>query len=151
MSEHINWFTLLLNKWFGGAALALLSMLHITPNDPALPISKLCGHGYRGLLHRRAVFSFGSNRESPRDKPGATQQIMELLITNPMRVGIRDILEDSVEHEPAQYVNLVGSVAIFVLMSNLISISPAFDRRPAILPCRWPARSSLSFPTIIGG
>src|SRR5580658_6058843 len=81
MTEHLNWFTHLLNQWFGSAVLALLSALHITPEHPS----------------------------------------------NPMRVGIRDILEDSIEHHPDRYLPVVGSTAIFVLMSNAISVFPTLD------------------------
>jgi len=126
MNERINWFTVLLNKWFGRAALALLSALHITPSNPALPIPNYVAMDIVVLLIGVLFFLWLKPRISA-DRPGATQQVMEYLLTNPMRVGIRDILEDSVEHEPFRYVNVVGSIAIFILMANLISISPAFD------------------------
>lgn len=126
MTEHLNWFTVLLNHWFGGAVLSLLRVLHITPDNPANPIPNHVAMGIVVFLIAVLFFLWLRPRISV-DKPGATQQVMEMLITNSMRVGIRDILEDSVEHQPLHYLNMVGSIAIFVLMSNLISISPAFD------------------------
>src|ERR1700722_19079870 len=126
MNEHINWFTVLLNKWFGGAALTLLSRLHVTASNPAMPIPNYVMIDIVVLLVAVVFFLWLRPRISV-DRPGATQQVMEMLITNPMRVGIRDILEDSIEHEPIQYLNMVGAIAIFVLLSNLLSISPAFD------------------------
>ena len=125
MNENLNWFTILLNKWLGGAVLKLLYALHIAPNDPAHTIPNHVAMGVVVLLIAVLFFLWLRPRISA-ERPGATQQVMEMLITNPMRVGIRDILEDSVEHEPLQYLTMVGSIAIFVLMSNLISISPAF-------------------------
>ena len=126
MNEHVNWFTVLLNKWFGGAVLALLSRLHVTASNPAMPITNYVAMDVV-VFSAAVLFLLWLRPRISAEHPGATQQVMELLITNSMRVGIRDILEDSVEHEPIQYVNLVGSVAIFVLLSNLLSISPAFD------------------------
>ena len=38
MHEHLNWFTVLLNKWLGSVALAVLSAFHVTPKDSAYPI-----------------------------------------------------------------------------------------------------------------
>ena len=40
--------------------------------------------------------------------------------------GHQDLLDDSIEHDPRHYVTMVGSIAIFVLMANAISIVPAF-------------------------
>ena len=126
MTEQVNWFTVLLNKWFGGAALALLSAVHVKPNDAALPIPNyvamdivVFGLGVLFFLWLKPRISV--------ERPGATQQVMEYVLTNPMRIGIQDILEDSVEHHPHEYITTVGSIAIFVLMANLISIFPAFN------------------------
>ncbi|MBZ5695091.1 MAG: F0F1 ATP synthase subunit A [Acidobacteriia bacterium] len=125
MNESLNWFTILLNKWLGGATLKLLYALHVAPDDPVHPIPNHIAMEVVVFLIAVLFFLWLRPRISA-DKPGATQQVMEMLITNPMRVGIRDILQDSVEHEPLRYLNMVGSIAIFVLMSNLISLSPAF-------------------------
>jgi uncharacterized YccA/Bax inhibitor family protein len=47
MGEHASWITQLVNHYLGGAALALLSALHIRPNNPELPIPE---HVVMGLL-----------------------------------------------------------------------------------------------------
>jgi len=47
MGEHASWITLLVNHYLGGAALALLSALHIRPTNPDLPIPE---HVVMGLL-----------------------------------------------------------------------------------------------------
>jgi F-type H+-transporting ATPase subunit a len=126
MNEQINWFTALLNKWVGGAALSLLTALHITPNDPALPIPNFVAMDLVVVAIGVVFFLWLKPRLSV-ERPGATQQVMELIITNPMRVGIQDLLDDSIEHDPRHYLSMVGSVAIFVLMANAISIMPAFS------------------------
>jgi F-type H+-transporting ATPase subunit a len=125
MSENLNWFTLLLNKWFGAAALKLLAILHIAPNDAAYPIPNFVAMDIVVLLIAVLFFLWLKPRISA-EKPGATQQVMEYILTNPMRVGIQDLLDDSIEHDPRHYLTMVGSVAIFVLMSNAISLIPAF-------------------------
>ncbi|MBZ5501640.1 MAG: F0F1 ATP synthase subunit A [Acidobacteriia bacterium] len=125
MTEHLNWFTILLNKWFGGAALGLLTALHITPNDRLHPIPNHVAMSIAVFLIAIAFFLWLRPRISA-DKPGGTQQVMEYLLTNPMQVGIADLLDDNVDHHSRQYLPMVGSISIFILMANAISIIPAF-------------------------
>src|SRR5262249_43306385 len=61
------------------------------------------------------------------EKPGSFQQIAEMLITNPMGFGVKDLVEENVHHHPERYVPFVGSIGVFVLVSNLISVFPAFS------------------------
>jgi F-type H+-transporting ATPase subunit a len=61
------------------------------------------------------------------EKPGATQQIVELLLTNPMGFGIRDLLDENVAHGGRKFVAFVGTVSIFVLVSNLLGVIPLFS------------------------
>jgi F0F1-type ATP synthase membrane subunit a len=61
------------------------------------------------------------------DNPGGTQQCMEALLTNSMGVGVRDLLEDIAGHGAAKYLPMLGSIGMFVLMSNLISLVPGFS------------------------
>jgi F-type H+-transporting ATPase subunit a len=126
MAEHVNWFTVLLNKWFGKAALALLTALHIHPNNPDLPIPNQVAMTLIVCLISGLFFLWLRTRISV-DRPGATQQVMECLITNSMRVGISDLLEDNVGHGFEQYIPFVGSISIFILFSNLSGIIPALN------------------------
>jgi F-type H+-transporting ATPase subunit a len=126
MTEQVNWLTAVLNKWFGSAALALLGALHISPNDRALPIPNYVAMDLAVFVGGVLFFLWLKPRISV-DRPGAAQQVMEYVLTNPMRVGIQDLLDDSIEHDPRHYVTMVGSIAIFILFANLISIVPAFQ------------------------
>jgi len=126
MTEHLNWFTLLLNKWFGPAVLSLLKALHITPEHPSHPIPNHVAMAILVALIASLFFLWLRPRISA-DRPGAAQQIAEFLLTNPMRVGIRDLLEDSIDHDPDRYVPMVGSIALFILFSNSISVFPTLD------------------------
>jgi F-type H+-transporting ATPase subunit a len=58
------------------------------------------------------------------ERPGATQQVAELLLTNPMGFGIRDLLHENVGHGADRYVPFVGSISIFILFSNLLGLFP---------------------------
>jgi F-type H+-transporting ATPase subunit a len=126
MHEHLNWFTVLLNKIFGGAANALLAALHIHPKDAVYPIPNYVA-GSIAVSILAAVFFLWLRPRISVDRPGATQQVMEGLLTNSMGVGIRDLLDDNVEHNPRQYLPMVGSISIFILFANAISVMPPFE------------------------
>ena len=61
------------------------------------------------------------------DNPGAAQQCMEALLTNPMGVGARDLLEDIAGHHALKYLPMIGGIGMFILMCNLISLVPGFS------------------------
>jgi F-type H+-transporting ATPase subunit a len=58
------------------------------------------------------------------DNPGGTQQAIESLLHNPMNLGVQDLLENNIGHGAAQYLPMIGSVGLFVLFANLISVVP---------------------------
>jgi F-type H+-transporting ATPase subunit a len=126
MHEHLNWFTVLLNRIFGGATNTLLAALHIHPKDAAYPIPNYVAGSIAVCIIAVLFFLWLRPRISV-DRPGATQQVMEALLTNSMGVGIRDLLDDNIEHNARQYLPMVGSISIFILLANAISVLPAFQ------------------------
>jgi F-type H+-transporting ATPase subunit a len=124
--EHVNWFTALLNKYFGALALKLLAALHITPDNPNLPIPNFVAASLLVCLIA-ALFFLWLRPRIRADRPGATQQVMEMLLTNPMGVGIRDLLDENIEHDGRKYLPMVGALSIFILFSNAISVVPGFQ------------------------
>jgi len=61
------------------------------------------------------------------ERPGASQQVCEGLLTNPVKFGIRDLLDDAMPHHHGrEFIAMVGTVGIFVLLCNLVSVIPAF-------------------------
>jgi F-type H+-transporting ATPase subunit a len=125
MNERLNWFTILLNKLFGKLALALMSALHIHPTSTAYPIPNYMAATVAVFLISIIFFLWLRPRISV-DRPGGTQQVMEMLLTNPMGVGIRDLLDENVGHGAREYLPMVGSISIFILFANAISLIPAF-------------------------
>src|SRR6266436_9095156 len=126
MEEHISPITHFVNHYFGSFALAILSALHLKPEDPQLPIPQHIVMGLLlvvGLTFLALVLRFRLSVE----KPGTVQQIAEMLITNPMRIGIRDVLDEAAGHHARTFIYFVGSISIFVLFSNLMSLFPMFS------------------------
>jgi F-type H+-transporting ATPase subunit a len=58
------------------------------------------------------------------EKPGATQQVAELLLTNNMGFGIKDLLEENVPHGAVKLIPFVGSISVFILLGNLMAVFP---------------------------
>jgi F-type H+-transporting ATPase subunit a len=126
MNLHEHWFAAFLNHWFGPTISHLLALAGIHVQDPAHPIHMHVAMTIVVLIVGMVLVLLLKPRISV-DRPGAAQQIAEMLITNPMGFGIRDILVDSAGHDAAIFVPLVGSIGIFVLLSNLLSVIPAFE------------------------
>ena len=126
MEERILWVTVLLNRIFGKAALALLAALHIKPSNPEYPIPNQVALEIVVFFLAALFFLWLKSRISV-DRPGATQQCMEALLTNSMGVGIRDLLEDNVGQEGQKYVVMLGSIGIFVLCCNLLGLLRIID------------------------
>ena len=125
MVEHITGLTQLVNHYLGPFALALLSWLHVTPENPETPIPEHVVMATVVLILGTLLALFLRSRLSV-EKPGATQQVAELLLTNPLGFGIKDLLEENVHHGAVKLVPFVGSISVFVLLSNLLSVFPLF-------------------------
>jgi F-type H+-transporting ATPase subunit a len=132
MEHHVSWLTHFINHYLGPLALSLLQALRIQPEDPANPIPE---HVVMVLV----VFVIGAVGTlwlRPRlsvENPGAVQQVAEMLFTNPLGFGIRDLLEENTGHAAMKYVPMVGSITIFILLSNLLSVIPAFTAPTAAI------------------
>ncbi len=125
MEQHVSWLTQFVNHYLGGLALALLSALHIKPNHPEMPIPEHVVMALTVLVVGTVLALLLRSRLSV-ERPGPSQQIAEMLLTNPMGFGIKDVLEENAGHHWQKYVPMVGSVALFILLSNLFGVFPLF-------------------------
>jgi F-type H+-transporting ATPase subunit a len=130
--EQPIWITVLVNRLLGKAALALLAALHIQPSNPDYPIPTHIAMELLVFLIAIVFFLWLKGRISV-DRPGGTQQCMEMILTNPMGVGVRDLLDDNVPHGGEKYVAMLGSIGIFVLLCNLISLVPTLESPTAVV------------------
>ena len=123
MGEHASWITQIVNHYLGGAAIALLSALHIRPSNPELPIPEHVVMSLLVLVVGAFLALFVRSRLSV-ERPGASQQIAEFLLKNPLGFGINDVLEENAGHHWQRYISVVGSVALFILIANLFGVFP---------------------------
>jgi F-type H+-transporting ATPase subunit a len=125
MEEPIKQLTLWVNHYLAPLALWLLHALHIQPADYEHPIPEY-------IVMALVVFVIGTilalilRARLSVERPGGMQQAAELLLTNSMGFGIVDLLEENVADHPKKHVALVGTISIFILLSNLLSVFPVF-------------------------
>lgn len=126
MEHHVSWFTAILNKLIGGPVGTLMERLGIHAHDPAHPIPDLTAMSLLVVIVGMLFVLWLKPRLSV-DRPGATQQCVEMLLTNPMGVGIRDLLDQNAGHHGRHFIPVVGTISIFILMGNLISVVPGLN------------------------
>lgn len=126
MEHHQLWITGIVNNLLGKYVSALLTFLHINVSDSANPIPNHIAVELIVILLAVILFGILRARLSV-DRPGLAQQLCEMLLTNPMGVGARDLLDDIVGHHGRSFLSVVGGVGLFVLICNLISLIPGFE------------------------
>jgi F-type H+-transporting ATPase subunit a len=131
MEEQLSAVTHWFNHVFGPTALWLLHALHIQPKDFERPIPEYVVMSLIVLVLCTILALILRWRLSV-ERPGAMQQVAELLLSNPMGFGIKDLLEENVGHEAHRFIAFTGSVSIFILFSNLLSLFPAFHSPTAV-------------------
>ena len=132
MEEQLKAVTHWVNHTFGPLALRFFHALNVQPADFEKPIPEY-------VVMSMVVFVIGiifalilRSRLSV-ERPGALQQVGELLLTNPMSFGIRDLLDENVGLDGRKHIAIVGTITIFILLSNLLSLVPAFSAPTAIV------------------
>jgi F-type H+-transporting ATPase subunit a len=126
MEQHVSWISQVVNHYLGGIALALLSALHIQPRHPEMPIPEHVCMGFFVLVVGTLLALLVRSRLSV-ERPGAAQQIAELLLTNKEGFGINDIVSENAGHHWREYVPLVGTISLFILLANLFGVFPGFS------------------------
>jgi F-type H+-transporting ATPase subunit a len=126
MEQHVSWITQVVNHYLGGVALALLSALHIRPDHPDMPIPEHVCMGLLVVVVGILLALLVRSRLSV-ERPGAAQQIAELLLTNKEGFGINDVMSENAGHHWRDYVPVVGSISIFILLANLFGVFPGFS------------------------
>jgi F-type H+-transporting ATPase subunit a len=123
MNEEVTALTQFVNNHLGHFALALFATFHIQPSNPKLPIPDHVVMAVVAVIIGTILALVLRSRLSV-EKPGAMQQVAEMLLTNPMGFGIKDLLEENVHHGAEKLIPFVGSISLFVLVGNLMGAFP---------------------------
>ncbi len=123
--EQVLGVTKLVNWLFAKPALALFALLHIQPASTEYPIPNFFAMELVVFAFAIVFFLWLRARMSA-ERPGATQQCMEFFLTNPMGIGVKDLLDDIVGHGSGKYLPVLGTIGMFILISNLAALVPGF-------------------------
>jgi F-type H+-transporting ATPase subunit a len=123
MEESVLGITKLVNWLLGKPALALLAALHIRPSNAEYPIPNHIAMELLVFAVAIMFFLWLKTRLSV-ERPGGTQQCMEALLHNSMSLGVADLLDNNIGHGAEQYLPMIGSIGLFILFCNLISVVP---------------------------
>jgi F-type H+-transporting ATPase subunit a len=126
--EHELWFTAILNKALGGSVAALLMKLGLPPADPAHPIPNYIAMEVFVILVILVGAVLLRGRLSV-ENPGIFQQAMEMVVD-----FTRDLNQEIIGHGSERYLAMVGTLGIFVLLSNLLGLVPTFETPTANVP-----------------
>jgi len=119
-------FTQLLNRLFGGPALALLNALGIQPHNPAAPITNPVAMELLVFLLLTLFFIAVRMRLSV-DNPGSLQHVMEGI-----EGFIGDLGHEIIGHHYHPYVPYLVTLGLFILTCNLIGLIPGLESPTAV-------------------
>ncbi|MGH9687909.1 MAG: F0F1 ATP synthase subunit A, partial [Candidatus Acidiferrales bacterium] len=118
VTRWINWL-------LGKPASVLLGAIHVQPANPTYPISNFFAMELVVFAFSIVFFLWIKSRLSV-DRPGATQQCMEMFLTNSMGMGVKDLVDDIVGHGGERHIPMMGSIGMFILLCNLLALIPGF-------------------------
>jgi F-type H+-transporting ATPase subunit a len=143
MEHELKHLTHWLNHVLGPLALQFLHSLGIQPTDYDHPIPEYVVMSLVVLVLGTMLAIFLRTQLSV-ERPGVFQQAAEGLLTNSMGFGIKDLIDENVPHGGEKYIPFLGTISIFVLLSNLLSIFPEFSS-PTVSPIPPLACATLVF------
>jgi F-type H+-transporting ATPase subunit a len=113
--------TALLNKYFGGIALALLHALHIRPTYPKTPITNFVAMEILVTVLLLLFFVLVRTKLSV-ESPGGLQHVVEGL-----HGFIQNQSEEIIGHHSERYTPFLVTLFSFILLCNLLGVVPGFE------------------------
>lgn len=123
MEVHVGWIAQGVNHLLGPVALKVYALLHLQPENAALPIPQHVATGLFVLVLLTLVALIVRLRLSV-EKPGMLQQMAEGILTNSQGFGIKDLLVENTGRDGIGHVPFVGAISVFILFSNLLGAFP---------------------------
>lgn len=114
-------FTALLNRLFGGVAMALLHALHIQPDNPAAPITNYVAMQVLVVVLLIIVFAVARSRLSV-ENPGGLQHVFESI-----QGFISNQSHEIIGHHSEGFTGFLLTLMVFILSCNLLGLVPGFE------------------------
>jgi F-type H+-transporting ATPase subunit a len=116
--EHQIWFTAILNKLLGGVVTPVLAKIGQAPSNPACPIPNYIAMEILVILLMMIGVVVLRRRLSV-ENPGTFQHVMEVMVQ-----FVQSTCEEIIGHGSSRYVAMIGTLGIFVGLSNLLGLIP---------------------------
>ena len=120
MHEQL-WFTALLNKYFGGAVVALLEAVKIHPHDPNAPIPNYVAMQLVVFFLLVSFFLLLRSRLSV-TAPGGWQHVVEVL-----QEFVQNQSREIIGHHSERFTPFLMTLGLFILISNLLGMIPSLE------------------------
>ncbi len=118
--EHELWFTAILNKLFGGLVVTLLGKVGIQA-DPAQPIPNYIAMEILVIL-LILVGAIALRARLSVENPGRFQHLMEVVLE-----FTQNTADEIIGHSGRRYVAMLGTLGIFVGLSNMLGLIPTLE------------------------
>lgn len=125
MPEQL-WFTRILNHLFAGPVNSLLHALSITPKYPKAPIPNSLAMELLVFFFLLFLFLLVRSRLSV-ESPGGTQHLFEVV-----EGLIQNQSNEIIGHHSESYTPFLATLALFILLCNLIGVLPGFESPTAV-------------------
>lgn len=121
-----QWITHIVNRVLGPAVERVLHALGLPVEPGEAPIPEHIAIELFVVVVAVVFFLLLRWRLSV-ERPGAVQQFFELLLTNSLGLGARDLVDNFIGHGGERYLPMLGSIGLFVLFCNLVSLLPTIE------------------------
>lgn len=123
MEHHPTWIGNIFNSLFGDLFMMIAGPLGYHPHEAGRPIPDHIAVEIF-IFALCILFFLWFRRKLSADNPGGMQLAFEQLLSNSFDVGIYDLLDDIVGPGGRQHLGVIGSIGLFVLLCNSISLIP---------------------------
>lgn len=118
--EQHFWFARLLNDLLGGIVATLMTKAGVPPANPHYPIPDYVGGEILVLLIIVALVLF-LRRQMSVENPGVLQHAMEIFLE-----FTQNLADEMIGHGARRYVPLIGTLGLFIVISNILGLIPTF-------------------------
>ncbi len=118
--EQHFWFAKLLNDLLGGPVAALMAKAGFPSANPHYPIPDYVAGEFLVLLIL-VIGAIALRRKLSVENPGKLQHAMEIFLE-----FTQNLVDEMIGHDGRQYVPLIGTLGLFIVVCNIMGLVPTF-------------------------